>query len=731
MSVSSAAKQPSSSFQPFECHVCERRFTRHENLKRHAALHTRSAGQSNAFACNACHLSFSRRDLRHRHMKRKHPEQDGINTTKTLRQHDRTSATGRSIAGTDLQSNDRIQPLSVPLVETGAGQQNQSYREDVSLRPDAGEQISLSQIQQQPGVDSFNGFNMTNSSMEASNPATEEEQCVRAFTHWLTQQPSGIHSTYMDDLFDHNADDHGQETLNYDKDVSLEPSTGNPSHHVRSAQIPPSAASLSPGSVIASSEGASSPGTTHIPDGLSSKDMPYIEDKWFPSPLQIQRGYQLYFAHVSHIVPFIHRATFDATETAPHLGLSMLCLAYQHGEDPDCGQQPGSGLSLSLRCFHRARVLAASEEDKTNELLHVLSLVQAYWLLQVCAMMYLCGSDSLFGLKMHSRMISLARFGGLTQAIPIESASTEDLESLWRAFIKAESHKRTLFAVHQIDALWYQLFSIPRSLSHLEIKHDLPCQEASWAASSSAQWAHRQLSAGQSAHSMLYADAVRRILSSEPNIDCFPKFDLYGAINIVQFLLSSAREISGWSTLTGRLSLERFEPLRSSLLALDRLIRPPQTERSETSPHAISCEATWELAMIELRVWSPSHTGGNVGGSVDAFLEQSTSLATRTKIYETATAEAIQPHIDWYLRYLDKTLNPDAEPPWIALYAYKVFLIAWQLVRSGSSGAMQVVGVRDGDAQGAIEWARKVFHYRRLRQQQLSRLIESSLDKLE
>ncbi|KAI3400988.1 hypothetical protein diail_1196 [Diaporthe ilicicola] len=47
--------------------------------------------------------------------------------------------------------------------------------------------------------------------------------------------------------------------------------------------------------------------------------------------------------------------------------------------------------------------------------------------------------------------------------------------SLWGEFIRSQSHKRTLFAVHQIDALLYQFLSIPRSLSHLEIKHELPC----------------------------------------------------------------------------------------------------------------------------------------------------------------------------------------------------------------------------------------------------------------
>lgn len=530
---------------------------------------------------------------------------------------------------------------------------------------------------------------------------------------WLTQEPASSEQTDLDQF------------LRNAQGFEHSPLPGGPDHdasHHTGAQIHQTTAPQ-----LAWSDTTSSKGSPYSPDGLSTTDLQYLQDDWFPSPSQTAKGYNLYFQHVAHFVPFLHRPTFDATETVCHLGLSMLCLAYQHGEDPDCGEEAGSGAILSLRCFHRARVLAVSEEEKADDLAHNITLIQAYWLLQICAMMYICGKTSTLGLKMHSRMISLARFGGLTQVIPVESSATEDLDSLWREFIRAESHKRTLLAVHQIDALWYQLFSIPRSLSHLEIKHDLPCREECWIASSPAQWAHRQLASRQSAALVPYSEAVRRFLSPDPDVDSLPTFDLYGAINIAQFLLSSVREISGWSTMTGRLSLERFEPLQTSLVTLERLIRP-QGETAK-STHATSCEATWEMAMIEINVWSQSHTCGIVGGSVDAFLNDSTFLTNCSKtLYEPATAKAIQPHVDWFLRYLDGMLAPDPEPPWIALYAYKAFLIAWQLVRSGSPGAMQAVGVLDGDVQGAVEWARKVFQCRQRRQ--LSTLISSCLDAL-
>jgi hypothetical protein len=461
-------------------------------------------------------------------------------------------------------------------------------------------------------------------------------------------------------------------------------------------------------------------------DRLSPNDIPQLQDDWSPTALQISRGCDLFFTRVSHFLPFLHSPTFDPTQSPPHLVLSMLSLAYQHGEDPECGNQEGSGESFSIRCFHRARALLASDEGRPNATTMITTLVQSYLLLQICAMMYLCGDNSASGLKMHSHMISLARAGRMTQPLPVESGATADLESLWREFVKAESHKRTLFAVHQIDALWYQFLSIPRSISHLEIKHDLPCPQDQWASSSSAEWAHRQLVARNSGPSVKYTDAVRRFLSSDADIASISAFDPYGAINIAQFLISSAREISGWSTMTGILSMERFGALRSSLVVLGPFICP-ETHTSQTQ-HAIFCAATWETAMIELQMWSPSHTGGIVESSIDAVLSQSTYLGTSRFLCDADTAKAILPHVNWFLRYLDETLVPDSEAPWVALYAYKAFLIAWQLLSGGVSGAMEAVGIRDGDLEGAMLWARNVFQRRQ--KWQLGKLILSCLDEL-
>ncbi|KAL3485107.1 fungal-specific transcription factor domain-containing protein [Aspergillus germanicus] len=616
MSLAQPVKTP---YQPFQCLICQSRFTRHENLKRHALLHTRSQGEG-SLPCDFCEATFSRPDLRHRHMKRKHPEQEQRRARKKTQRSPEKS----------------VSP--------------ESYNFDEDVQP----------------VDDY----------------------THQFEH-ETETPRIEASANVMDL---------NSLLDNFRPVENYPSFYHAIH-----------------------------------------DTPSPKNDWSPSRLQVTHGCDLFFAHVSHFVPFLHKPTFNHEQAPSYLLLSILSLAYQYGPDPESNHPTStSGTALSHRCFHHARTLITPENAE-------IATVQAYLLLQICAMLYLCGADSAHGLKMHSITIPLARTVGLMQPLPLESAATQDLDTLWHAFLAAESHKRTLFALHQIDALWYQFLSIPRSISHLEIKHDLPCPEDHWNAASAAEWAHRQLITRQGqGPGLQYADSVRRFLSQDIELSTVPVFDPYGAINIAQFLISSAREISGWSAMTGMLSIDRFGALRSSLVALNPFICPNtptiQSTPEATTPHTAIptppssstslCPATWHTAMIELQIWSPSHTSGIIQSSLDGVLHQSSYLSPSGDILcEDITVAAIQVHVDWFLRYLDDTVEPRGEAPWVALYAFKAFLIAWQLVKGRLPGAMGVVGVGDGDVEGAVSWARHVFGRRE--GWTLGRLILGSLDQLE
>ncbi|OJJ67296.1 hypothetical protein ASPBRDRAFT_47828 [Aspergillus brasiliensis CBS 101740] len=680
------------SYQPFQCLICLRRFTRHENLKRHAALHSRSRKEV-SLPCDLCQATFSRPDLRHRHMKRKHAEHEQVRTKKRPRQRD-----------------------EAPLRPQHVGQHRGQLQDADELEPNR--PVWTSELSQIPYEDG-GGDNGGETSTASSASPMENNDCIQPVPGNLTQHISLDESALLDAL---------ELERSLLRDTSLHKATDQFNYQ------PPTISGSQPPSPDIDLGGLS------FPKDLSVIPIPpestQAQNRWFPSSSQIQTGCNLFFTHVAHFLPFLHHPTFDPTTIPPHLLLAMLSLAYQYGEDPECDARSGTGTSLATRCYLLARSILSSSNHPPSTATTTpndnLPLVQTYLLLQICAMVYLCGDDSTQGLQMHATMISLARSTGLMHPISTESAHTCDLESLWKEFIKSESHKRTLFAVHQIDALWYQLLSIPRAISHLEIKHDLPCPEAHWTAPSAAQWAHLQLISQQQHHShstsMRYDDAVRHFLSSTststdsstPPPTTIPPFDPYGAINITHFLISSAREISGWSTMTGMLSMERFSALRSSLLALGLFLSPSpsptpsdptQSTYNAKSTHAT---ATWQTAMIELQMWSPSHTGGIVKASIDTMLQQSTELAPSACEFlcEADTARSFQPHVDWFLTYLDHVENVGGEAPWVTLYAYKAFLVAWQLVRGGVPGAMRVVGVRDGDVEGAVGWARRVFRWR-------------------
>lgn len=121
-----------------------------------------------------------------------------------------------------------------------------------------------------------------------------------------------------------------------------------------------------------------------------------------------------------------------------------------------------------------------------------------------------------------------------------------------------------------LDAVLYCLVSRPRSISHLEVKQDLPAPEGFWTTTSASDWAHRTLTGSLNYTKHRYIDAVRKTLAgpshshgsgSGPGQGPGPgiHLDTMGTLMVMMFHYTSLREVSGWSTMTGCMSLERFE----------------------------------------------------------------------------------------------------------------------------------------------------------------------------
>lgn len=73
--------------------------------------------------------------------------------------------------------------------------------------------------------------------------------------------------------------------------------------------------------------------------------------------------------------------------------------------------------------------------------------------------------------------------------------------------------------------------------------------------------------------------------------------------------------------------------------------------------------------------------------------------------------------------------RPSAEPPFVTAYAFKAFLLAWQLLRGGHSTAMRAAGIASGDCATALAWAAAAFGRRK--RYKIGRLALQNLQVLE
>ncbi|WPB08251.1 uncharacterized protein RHO25_012916 [Cercospora beticola] len=396
-----------------------------------------------------------------------------------------------------------------------------------------------------------------------------------------------------------------------------------------------------------------------------------VQQDWTSLETHTKYGIKLYFDMFAPSLPIIHQGTFDPAAVPEFLLLGMLSIGFQYNE------KTSSAANTSMHYYERAVALVDSIDDvEVSDAKDALVLAQSLFLLEICAVLYLCGRHSATGFRLHTRLITLARSHRLLQARPQQDETmAEDLEAVWEHFAFAESSDIKL-------------------LSHV-------------------------------------CSAVRQIFASDcPAEHITAASDPFGLTSFAHFALSSIREVSGWSSITGCVSMDRVEPLKASLHTISPYNE--STNGTETSSIAdnISFRATWEMAMIDLRIWSISHTDGVVHSSIDAALEHSTYLAaSRSLTFSAEILHTIQPHFDWFLRYLDAASEHAGDPPWVLLFAYRVFLLAWQCLQQASEGVMEVIGIPDREPKMATTWARTVFERRS--RWQYAKVIFRCLDVLE
>ncbi|THY20663.1 hypothetical protein D6D01_06645, partial [Aureobasidium pullulans] len=452
----------------------------------------------------------------------------------------------------------------------------------------------------------------------------------------------------------------------------------------------------------------------------------------FPAAL-IQKGCDLYFRHVSPFLPFIHHPTFDFRHLPEALLMGMLSVGLQFNTEDEVYPD------IAVQTFKRGiELLSQSEVSEEPLFARNIHTVQAYLLLELYAAMYSGGQDTTIGLQMHHKSVETLRSDGAShRSVKCDRGPRRSLETIHSlrkpqevvAFngLINESRLtrlcRTFYAVNQLDIYWYDTLSQPRLLSHLEIKHDLPCSEQIWKCASSTQWAHQALTRQDSRSPTKYVTTIQECLSSNTSYDV-SILEPYGALIIILFLLSSARELSGWTTMTGRLCFERFDALNASLLAFEPLVE----KFSDEDPMAVLMKSTWHMVMIELLHWSHTHTNGVVEASLDAAFAAATHLSISQEISPSVEAIAsLEPHINYFLRLLGQEHAVHDEAPWVTVFAFKAALIGWQLVSAECWKPAEIIGI--GDKWDMYQWIDVVFERRK--NWCIGRLVTNSLKELD
>jgi hypothetical protein len=116
----------------------------------------------------------------------------------------------------------------------------------------------------------------------------------------------------------------------------------------------------------------------------------------------VNLGVSLFFDHVAHVFPFLHRPTFDSSTTPEPLLMGILSLGLLYMEDDEQGSR------LAKSCFHRGRELLETDhlQYKIASGLE-LHAIQACLLLEMHAIMSTCGFETAYGLRIHTRSIEV------------------------------------------------------------------------------------------------------------------------------------------------------------------------------------------------------------------------------------------------------------------------------------------------------------------------------------
>ena len=275
------------------------------------------------------------------------------------------------------------------------------------------------------------------------------------------------------------------------------------------------------------------------------------EDQNHVMSIQMLKTYMTsYWLHIHQQMPILHRPTFNP-ETCPDLLiLAMMCLGASCLERLHPLEL--SHLSTELAFFTIYHVRWEIFKDAEFRPTAKLWTFQAMLLLELFEKMY---STRVLHERAHihhaTTLVVMRRGSSLIGRSAIDSPSEDDItrtppgpdgsintsgqntqDAYWNRWITAEATRRAAFAAFVIDSTHATLFGHSAVMSPHDLRLPLPCDEALWSATSSAEVQRTEASlAANGVKPMTFLDGLRRTLNGQKvRTDTFGRVILMGGL---------------------------------------------------------------------------------------------------------------------------------------------------------------------------------------------------------
>ncbi|OAA64261.1 c2h2 finger domain containing protein [Niveomyces insectorum RCEF 264] len=474
-----AARKPSSTAErKYKCQFCNRAFSRSEHRSRHERSHTKER----PFKCMKCRSTFVRRDLLLRHDRTVHAKDGGVplhsdgkrrggGVTKAARAVSGPSKS--SIAAIDTAAIEQLEASSEGIfdVETAA-----MLVADLHHKATAAVRADGSPYEGASGLSSYspNGSalmepSVTYPSGAIAIPQWESfmAQPVNSKTHSIASSTSGAFDAQRP---------YGNGSQSFA--TPLPPLNGHSAHSASlayqpenphaPAELPPAPAGFHVPQVNSEDE------RNTILDNIKSSDSERAIPDGFrvPNLASINRYLSTYFGLFHHHLPFLHPASFNPTQVAPPLLLSVLSIGALYAFDQEQAYILHIGSKVMVNQFLQHKESFSSRKCPLWTMqASLLNMIFASWSGDPKGLEWACSIKSLL-----ANMVAGNRY-----ELKLRQEAREGRPPTRSEWVEDEGCRRTYYAVYIFFGLLTLSFNHTPAIGFNEFEDlQLPSTEALW-----------------------------------------------------------------------------------------------------------------------------------------------------------------------------------------------------------------------------------------------------------